>query len=107
MFYGTVSNAVWTAGYDLRAAEERKFEQYSLQFANIGVQFIQMAFETFGGLSELVRKTLKRITLFNDSRRLNPACFLLVFSRLAQSVCHTNARKRYKAGSKKCRSVSQ
>ena len=30
-----------------------------IQCANIGFQFIPLAFESFGGLSDLVRKTLK------------------------------------------------
>ena len=55
-----ISNAARKSGIALRAAEDRKLEQYSQQCANIGVQIIPIAFESFGGLPELVRKTLKR-----------------------------------------------
>ena len=65
-----ISNAATKSGFSLRAAEDRKLKQFYQQCANIGVQFILMAFESFGGLSELVRKTLKRIALLTDNRNL-------------------------------------
>ena len=70
-------------------AEDRKLEQYYQQCANIDVQFIPMAFESFGGLSELVRKTLKRIALLTNNRSLYSAGLSVAFSRLAQAVLVT------------------
>ena len=87
-----ISNAARKSGFALRAAEDRKLEQYSQQCANIGVQFVPMAFESFGGLSELVRKTLKRIALLTDNRSLYSAGLSVAFSRLAQSVSVTLMR---------------
>ena len=87
-----ISNAARKSGFALRAAEDRKLEQYSQQCANIGVQFIPMAFESFGGLSELIRKTLKRIALLTDNRSLYSAGVSVAFSRLEQSVSATLMR---------------
>ena len=87
-----ISNAARKSGCALRAAEDRKLEQYSQQCANIGVQFITMAFQSFGGLSELVRKTLKRIALLTDNRILYSAGLSVAFSRLAQLVSVTLMR---------------
>ena len=56
-----MSNAARKYGFDRRVAEDRKFEQNSQQCAIIGVQIIPNAFESFGGLSDLVRMKLKRI----------------------------------------------
>ena len=87
-----ISNAARKSGFALRAAEDRKLEQYSQQCASIGVQFIPMAFESFGGLSELVRRTLKQIALLTDNRSLYSAELLVAFSRLAQLVSVTLLR---------------
>ena len=43
-----ISNAVRKSGFALRAAEDRRLEQYSQKCANIGFQFIPTAFESFG-----------------------------------------------------------
>ena len=87
-----ISNAARKSGFALRAAEDRKFEQYSQQRAKIGLQFNPMAFESFGGLSELVRKTLKRIVLLTDNKSLSSVGLSVAFSRLAQSVSVTLMR---------------
>ena len=76
----------------MRAAEDRKFEQHSQQCANICVQFIPTAFESFGGLSELVRNKLKRIALLTDNRSLYSAALSVAFSRLDQLVSVTIMR---------------
>ena len=88
-----ISNGARKSGFALRAAEDRKLEQYSEQCGNIGVQFIPMAFESFGGLFELVRKTLNRIALLSYNRGLSSACLSVAFSRLAQSVSVTLMRE--------------
>ena len=75
--------------FGLRAAEDRTFEQHSQQYANIDVQFIPIAFDSFVRLSELVRETLKRIALLTDNRSLHSADLSVAFSRLAQSVLVT------------------
>ena len=86
------SNAARKSSFALRVAEDRKFEWYSQQCANIGAKYIPLAFESFGGLSELVRKTLKRIVLLTDNRSLYSAGLSVAFSRLAQSVSVTLMR---------------
>ena len=86
------SDALSTSGFALRAAEERKFAQYSQQCANMGVQFIPIAFESFGGFSELVRKTLEQIALLTENRSIYPAGLSVAFSRLAQLVLVTLMR---------------
>ena len=80
-----ISNAARKSSFTLRAAEDRKLEQYSEQCANIGV-------ESFGGLSELVRETLKRIVLLTDNRSLYSAGLSVAFGRLAKSVSVTLMR---------------
>ena len=63
-----ISNWARKTDFAPRAGEDRKLEQYSQQCANIVVQFILMAFESFGGPSKLVRKKLKRIALLTDNK---------------------------------------
>ena len=53
---------------------------------DIGIQFVQLAFESFGGLSDLVRKTLKRIALLADNRNFQPAGLSIAYNRLPQGV---------------------
>ena len=77
------------SGFALRAAEDRNFRQYSQYCARIGVQFILMAFEPFGGLSDLVRKILERIVLLTGNKSLYSADLSVAFSRLAQSISVT------------------
>ena len=80
------------SGFALSAAEDRKFEQYAQNCSEVGIQFIPLAFETFGGFSETVRKTLKRIAALADNRKLQPAGLSVAFSRLFQSVFVTAIR---------------
>ena len=81
-----ILNVTRKSGFALRATEEKKFDQYFQQSANIGIQFNPMAFETLGALSELVRETLKPIALHTDNRSFHPAALSVTFIRLAQSV---------------------
>ena len=80
------------SGFALSAAEDRKYEQYAQNCSEVGIQFIPLACETFGGLSETVRKTLKRIATLADNRNLQPAGLSVAFSRLSQSVSVTAIR---------------
>ena len=107
---GDISSPVWNAGQPasleytvtfplqsclitnalrLSAAEDRKYEQYALKFSEVRIQFIPLAFETFGGFSETIRKTLKRVAALADSRSLQPAGLSVAFSRSSQSVSVT------------------
>ena len=56
----------------MSAAEDRKYEQYAQKCSEVGIQFIPLAFETFGGFSETVGKTLKQIGTLADNRILQP-----------------------------------
>ena len=82
------SNAEMMSGFALRAAEDRKFEQYYQQ----SVQFIPIAFESFGGLSDVARKTLQRIALLTVNRSLFSAGLSVAFSTLALLVSVTLMR---------------
>ena len=87
-----IINASEKSGFALSAAEDRKYEQYAQNCSEVGIQFIPLAFETFGGFSETVRKTLKRIATLADNRNLQPAGLSVAFSRLSQSVSVTAIR---------------
>ena len=86
-----IINASEKSGFALSAAEDRKYEQYA-QNCEVRIQFIPLAFETFGGFSETVRKTLKRIATLADNRNLQPAGLSVALSRLSQSVSVTAIR---------------
>ena len=68
-----IINASEKSGFALSAAEDGNYEQYAQNCSEVGVQFIPLAFETFGGFSETVRKTLKRVATLSDIRNLQPA----------------------------------
>ena len=85
-------NASEKSGFALSAAEDRKYEQYAQKCSEVGIQSIPLVFETFGGFSETVRKTLKRIATLADDRNLQPAGLSVAFSRLSQSVSVTAIR---------------
>ena len=84
-----IVNASERSSFALSAAEDRKYEQYAQNCSEFGIQFIPLAFETFGGFSETVRKTLKRIATLADNRNLQPAGLSVAFSRLSQPVSVT------------------
>ena len=87
-----ILNASKKRGFALSAAEDRKYEQYAQNCSEVGIQFIPLAFETFGGFSETVRKTLKRIATLADNKNLQPMGLSVAFSRLSQSVSVTAIR---------------
>ena len=89
---GLIINASEKSGFALSAAEDRKYEQYAQNCSEVGIQFIPLAFETFGGFSETVRKTLKLIANLADNRHSQPAGLSVAFSRLSQSVSVTAIR---------------
>ena len=47
---------------------------------------------SFGGFSDLVQKTLKRIALFADNRIFQPDGFSIAYNRLSQGVSVTSMR---------------
>ena len=79
-------------GFALTNAEDRKYEQYAQKCAEIGIQFVPLAFESFGGFSDLVPKTLKRIALLADNRNFQPAGLSIAYNRLSQGVSVTLMR---------------
>ena len=81
-----IINASEKSGFTVTAAEDRKYEHYAQKGSEVGIQFIPLAFELFGELSQTVRKTLKRIATLVDNRSLQPAGLPLAHSRLSQSV---------------------
>ena len=87
-----IINASEKSGFALSAAEDKKYEQYAQNCCEVGTQFIPLAFETFRGFSETVRKSLKRIATLADNRSLRPTGLSLAFSRLSQSVSVTAIR---------------
>ena len=87
-----IINASEKSGFALSAAEDRKYEQYAQNCSEVGIQFIPLAFESFGGFSETARKTLKQIATLADNRNLQPAGLSVAFSRLSQSVSVTAIR---------------
>ena len=88
-----ITNSSEKRGFALSAVEDRKYKQYAQKCSEVGIQLIPLAFETFGGFSETVRKTLKRIATLADNRSLQLAGLLVAFSSmLSQSVCVTAFR---------------
>ena len=81
-----ISDAARTCGFALTLAEDRKIGHYYQKCSDMGIHFIPLALETFGGLSETTRKTLKIIALFSDNRGFQPSGLSVAFSRLAQAV---------------------
>ena len=74
-------------GFAVTNAEERKYVQYALKCAEIGIQFVPLAFDSFGGFSDLVQKTLKRIALLADNPKFQPSGLSIAYNRLSQGVC--------------------
>ena len=70
---------------------QRKYEQCAQKCAEIGIQFVPLAFESFGGFS-LVRKFLKRIALLADNRNFQSAGLSIACNRLSQGVSVTLMR---------------
>ena len=48
-----ISDAERRCGLALTNAEDRKYEQYAQKCAEIGIQFVPFAFDSFGGFSDL------------------------------------------------------
>ena len=52
--------------FALSTAEDRQYKQYAQKSSEVGFQLMPLAFESFGGFSETVRKILKRIATLTD-----------------------------------------
>ena len=81
-----ISDAARTYGFALTLAEDRKIGHYYQKCSDMGIHFILLALETFGGLSETTRKTLKKIVLLSDNKGFEPSGQSEALSRLAQTV---------------------
>ena len=81
-----ISDAAMKCGFALTLAEDRKIGHYYQKCSDMGIHFITLALETFGGLSETTRKTLKGIAPLTDNRGFQPSGLSVAFSRLAQAV---------------------
>ena len=86
------SDAARRCRFALTNAEKRKYEQYAQKYATICIQFVPLAFESFGGFSDMVRKTLKSIALLADNRTFQPAGLSIAYNRLSQGVSVTLMR---------------
>ena len=84
-----IINASEKTAFALSAADDRKYEQYAQNCSEVGIQFIHLAFESFGGFSGTVRKTLKQIATLSGNRKLQQAGLPVALSRLSQSVSVT------------------
>ena len=86
-----ISDEVRTYGFALTLAQDRKIGQYYQKCSDMGIQhFTPLALETFGGLSETTRKTLKRIALLSDKRFPALRAISILQSRHSSGVikCH-------------------
>ena len=75
-----ISDAARRCGSALTNAEYRKYEQYAHKCAELGIQFVPLAFESFGGFSDLVRKISKHIALLADNRNFQPAGLSIAYN---------------------------
>ena len=81
-----ISDAARKCGFALTLAEDKKLGHNYQKCSDMGIHFIPLALETFGGLSKTTRKTLKRIDLLSDNRGFQPLGLSVAFSCLAQAV---------------------
>ena len=81
-----ISDASRTCGFSVTLAEDRKIGHYYQTCSHMGIHFIPLVLETFGGISETTRKILKRIALLSDNRGFQTSGLSVAFSRLAQTV---------------------
>ena len=66
--------------------------KYAQKCGEIGIQFVPIAFKFFGGFSDFVQKTLKRIDLLADNRNFQPAGLSIAYNRFSQGVSMTLMR---------------
>ena len=81
-----INHAAEKSGYEIEAAEERKYAQHEKNCSEQGILFVPLAVESLGGLSVTLKKALKRIALLADSRNYQSQGHAIAFDRLAQSV---------------------
>ena len=58
-----ISDAAMRCGFALTNAEDRKYEQYAQKRVEIGIPFVPLLFEFFGGFSDSVRKNFETYSL--------------------------------------------
>ena len=81
-----ISDAARTCGFALFLTEDRTIGHYYQKCSDMSIHFIPLALETFGGLSETTRKTLKRIAVLSKNRGFQPSGLSEALSCLAQAV---------------------
>ena len=81
-----ISDAARTCGFALTLAENRKIGHYYQKCSNMGIYFIPLALETFGGLSKITPKTLKGRALLCDNRGFQSSSLSAAFSFFPQAV---------------------
>ena len=87
-----ISDAVRTSGLALNLAEDRKIGHYYQKCSDMILHFIPVALESFGGLSEITQKTLKRIALLSINGGFQPSGLSVAFNRLTQALSITAMR---------------
>ena len=85
------SDAPRRYGFALTNAE-MKYEIYTQKCAWMGIQFLPLVFVSFGGFSELIRKTFNRIALLADNQKFQPAGLSIARNRLSLGVSVTLMR---------------
>ena len=81
-----ISDAARTRGFALTLVEDRKVGHYYQKCSDMGIHFVPLTLETFCGLSETTRKTLKKTPLLSDNRDFQHSGLSVAFSRLTQAV---------------------
>ena len=72
--------------FRVSAAENRWYEQPVQKYSEVAFEFSVLTLESFGASLETIFKTLRRIGILVDNRRLQPVELTLAISRLYQSV---------------------
>ena len=76
-----IMNEPEKTNFALSANEDRKCEHNAQKLNEVGIQFIPVAFDSFGIFSETIRMTLKWIAILADNRSFQPPGMLLIFSK--------------------------
>ena len=88
----SLTNAATKAGYALDAADERKYCLHDDNCAKMGITFVPLAIEVFGGISATFKKTLKRLAVLSDNRSFQAQGLSVAFCKLMQSLSITAIR---------------
>ena len=81
-----IVNAAEKSGFALSAAEDRKYEQCAQKCSELGNLIQSLARESFGGVLETIRATLKHIATLAGNKVLEPVGSSVASGSLSQSV---------------------